>query len=111
MMGKMGYDIVVSKLDEKELAFSQDALKTYSRVKEVIWKGDLFRLVSPQTSDMASLLYVSEKQDKAVWFNYLGRKPLSGRQPGSDSVERFASGEEVPDSGSERISGHQFTDQ
>jgi alpha-galactosidase len=81
MMGKMGYDIVVSKLDEKELVFSQEALKTYSRVKDVIWKGDLFRLVSPQTSDMASLLYVSEKQDKALWFNYLvGNRYREGSQ-------------------------------
>ncbi|RAK00192.1 alpha-galactosidase [Larkinella arboricola] len=81
MMGKMGYDIVVSKLDEKELAFSQDALKTYSRVKDVIWQGDLFRLVSPQTSDMASLMYVSEKQDRAIWFNYLvGNRYREGSQ-------------------------------
>ncbi|WP_234734413.1 alpha-galactosidase [Tellurirhabdus bombi] len=71
MMGKMGYDIVVGKLDEKELSFSQEALKTYSRVKEVIWKGDLFRLVAPYKNNLASLMYVSEKQDKAVWFSYL----------------------------------------
>ncbi|GAB3902375.1 alpha-galactosidase [Larkinella knui] len=92
MMGKLGYDIVVSKLDEKELAFSQQALQTYSRVKDVIWQGDLFRLISPQTNDMASLLYVSEKQDKAVWFSYLvGNRyregsmapiPLKGLNPG-----------------------------
>lgn len=81
MMGKLGYDIVVSKLDEKELAFSQQALQTYSRVKEVIWKGDLFRLVSPQTNDIASLLYVSEKQDKAMWFSYLvGNRYREGSQ-------------------------------
>jgi alpha-galactosidase len=71
MMGKLGYDIVVSKLDEKELTFSQQALQTYSRVKDVIWQGDLFRLVSPQTNDIASLMYVNEKQDKAMWFSYL----------------------------------------
>ncbi|RRB07216.1 alpha-galactosidase [Larkinella rosea] len=71
MMGKMGYDIVVSKLDEKELAFSQQALQTYSRVKDIIWKGDLFRLTSPYGNDLASLMYVSEKQDKALWFSYL----------------------------------------
>ncbi|GAB3337469.1 alpha-galactosidase [Larkinella ripae] len=81
MMGKMGYDIVVSKLDEKELEFSQQALRTYARVKEVIWKGDLFRLVSPQTHNVASLLYVSEKQDKAVWFSYLvGNRYREGSQ-------------------------------
>ncbi|MFC5408509.1 alpha-galactosidase [Larkinella bovis] len=81
MMGKMGYDIVVSKLDEEELQFSQEALKTYSRVKDVIWQGDLFRLVSPQTNDLASLVYVSEKQDKAIWFNYLvGNRYREGSQ-------------------------------
>jgi len=71
MMGKMGYDIVVSKLDEKELSFSQEALKTYGRLSDVIWHGDLFRLVSPYGNDFASLSYVSEAKDKAVWFNYL----------------------------------------
>ncbi|WP_460639022.1 alpha-galactosidase [Larkinella harenae] len=81
MMGKMGYDIVVSKLDEKELEFSQEALKTYSRIKDVIWQGDLFRLVSPQTGDLASLVYVSEKQDRAIWFNYLvGNRYREGSQ-------------------------------
>ncbi|RIV19901.1 alpha-galactosidase [Fibrisoma montanum] len=71
MMGKLGYDIVVSKLDEKELQFSQEALKTYERVKEVIWQGDLYRLASPYTGDAASLMYVSDARDRAVWFTYL----------------------------------------
>jgi alpha-galactosidase len=73
MMGKLGYDIVVDKLDENELAFSQEVLRTYARVKDIIWHGDLFRLVSPYRSDrdVASLMYVNEKQDKAIWFNYL----------------------------------------
>ncbi|WP_128546805.1 alpha-galactosidase [Larkinella soli] len=81
MMGKMGYDIVVSKLEEKELAFSQEALKTYARLKDVIWKGDLFRLASPLTGDVASLLYVTEQQDRAVWFSYLvGNRYREGSQ-------------------------------
>ena len=71
MMGKIGYDIVVSKLTEPELAFSQQALKTYERVKNVIWQGDLFRLSSPYTSDVASAMYVSAAQDRAMWFTYL----------------------------------------
>ncbi|AUD02823.1 alpha-galactosidase [Spirosoma pollinicola] len=71
MMGKIGYDIVVSKLTEPELAFSQQALKTYDNIKNVIWKGDLFRLASPYTSDVASSLFVSEAKDRAVWFTYL----------------------------------------
>ncbi|WP_420151877.1 alpha-galactosidase [Spirosoma sp.] len=71
MMGKIGYDIVVSKLTEPELQFSQEALKTYDRIKPIIWQGDQFRLSSPYTSDVASLMYVNEAQDKAVWFSYL----------------------------------------
>ena len=71
MMGKLGYDIVVSKLAANDLAFSQQALKTYERLKPVIYQGDLFRLQSPYTNDIASVMYVSEKQDKAVLFSYL----------------------------------------
>lgn len=71
MMGKIGYDIVVSKLTEPELQFSQQALKDYERIKPVIWQGDQFRLSSPYASDVASLMYVNEAQDKAIWFSYL----------------------------------------
>lgn len=73
MMGKIGYDIVVSKLTEPELQFSQEALKTYDRIKTTIWQGDLFRLSSPYTNDVASLAYVSDAKDKAIWFSYLVR--------------------------------------
>jgi alpha-galactosidase len=73
MMGKLGYDIVVSKLNNNELLFSQQALQIYARLKDTIWQGDLFRLVSPYRlgSEIASLMYVNEKQDQAVWFAYL----------------------------------------
>jgi alpha-galactosidase len=83
MMGKLGYDIVVSKLSATDLAFSQQALKTYDRLKPVIYQGDLFRLQSPYTNDIASVMYVSEKQDKAVLFSYLVNS-------------RFKAGSELP---------------
>jgi alpha-galactosidase len=71
MMGKLGYDIVVSKLPEKDLQFSQEALKTYESVQGVIWHGDQYRLADPYKNDFASVLYVSEKADRAVSFTYL----------------------------------------
>ncbi|CAF3687802.1 unnamed protein product, partial [Adineta steineri] len=73
MMGKLGYDIVVSELDSNELLFSQQALQIYDRLKDTIWHGDLFRLVSPYRSgnDVASLIFVNEQRDHAVWFTYL----------------------------------------
>lgn len=71
MMGKMGYDIVVNKLDEKELLFSQNALKNYANLKETIWYGDMYRLVNSFENQMASVEFVSDKKDQAVMFNYL----------------------------------------
>ena len=97
MMGKLGYDIVVSKLDGHELAFSQQVLQNYARLKDIIYHGDLFRLVSPYRSDrdIASLVYVNENQDKAVWFTYLvGNRYQAGsngaiRMRGLDPTKKY----------------------
>ncbi len=70
MMGKLGYDIEVEKWNEDELAFSQQAVKTYKRLSSVIWQGDLFRLISPYEENRAVLMYVSEAKDKAVLYAY-----------------------------------------
>jgi alpha-galactosidase len=70
MMGKMGYDIQVNELTEKELKFSQDAIVNYKRLSDVIWHGDLYRLVSPYEENRAVLMYVSAAKTKAVLFNY-----------------------------------------
>jgi alpha-galactosidase len=70
MMGKLGFDIVVSKLEPNELQFCQQAVKNYNSIKEVVWHGDLFRLASPLENDFASLMYVNEAQNRAVMFNY-----------------------------------------
>ena len=70
MMGKMGYDIRVEEFSEEELEFSQQVLKDYDRLKDVIWFGEMYRLVSPYEEERASLMYVSEPKDKAVVFCY-----------------------------------------
>jgi alpha-galactosidase len=85
MMGKLGYDIVVSKLDENELLFSQQVLQSYTQLKDIIWHGDLFRLISPYrpNGDLASLIYVNEHQDKALWFTYLFSYRYQARSNGA----------------------------
>jgi len=83
MMGKMGYDLVVSHMKPDELTFSQQALKNYERLKPAIYHGDLYRLQAPYANDVSSMLYVSEKQDKAVLFSYL-------------MSNRFKAGSELP---------------
>ncbi|MEL6863186.1 MAG: alpha-galactosidase [Bacteroidota bacterium] len=70
-MGKLGFDIRVDELDEKELLFCQEAVKNYQGFKEVIWKGDLYRLRNPHHHDVASLMYVSPDKSRSIVFNYL----------------------------------------
>lgn len=74
MMDRMGYDINVSKMTPEELKFSQKAVETYTRLTPVIWQGDLYRLISPYDENRAVLMYVNEKKDKAVFFNYVLNK-------------------------------------
>ncbi len=71
MMGKMGYDIVVSKMSAKDLQFSQQALKNYKSMQDVIWRGDLFRLVNPWDGEIASEVFVNPEKTRAVMFNYI----------------------------------------
>ncbi len=71
MMGKLGFDIVVSKLNEKDLKFCQDAIKTYNAVKPIIWQGNQYRLQNPVGNDVAAVLYLNEEKTSGVIFNYL----------------------------------------
>jgi alpha-galactosidase len=71
MMGKLGFDIVVSKLDPKDLQFCQDAIKTYNTIKPIIWQGDQYRLANPQTGSFASILYLDSTKTAGIIFNYL----------------------------------------
>jgi len=70
MMGKMGYDIKVNEMTDNELKFSQNAIASYKRLSDVIWHGDLYRLVSPYEESRAVLMYVTSAKDKAVLFAY-----------------------------------------
>lgn len=93
MMGKLGFDIVVSELKEKELQFCQQAVKTYKSLSDVVWHGDLYRLADPRENDFASLMYVDEAKSRAVMFSYqvnnrygtgsLSPVKLKGLQPDS----------------------------
>jgi len=70
MMGTMGYGLEVKYMTENELKFSQDAIVTYRRLSDVIWHGDLYRLISPYEEHRAVLMYVNSDKNKAVLFAY-----------------------------------------
>lgn len=71
MMGKLGFDIVVSHLSENDLKYCQDAIKNYDSLKEIIWQGNQYRLSNPKESSVASMLYLNENKSSGVIFNYL----------------------------------------
>lgn len=71
MMGKLGFDIVVSELGDADLKFCQDAIKTYNTLKPVIFHGDQYRLSDPKTSAVASISYIDANKSSGVIFNYL----------------------------------------
>jgi alpha-galactosidase len=91
MMGKLGFDIPVNKMDENDLAFCQNAVKTYDSIKPIIYQGNQFRLSDPWHNSVASVMYLNEAQSAGVIFNYLvndryaeGSKfpiPLKGLDP------------------------------
>lgn len=71
MMGKLGFDIVVSKLNGNDLQFCQGAIKNYNEVKPIIWQGNQYRLSNPREKSVASVLYLNAEQSAGVIFNYL----------------------------------------
>ncbi|MDN3546977.1 alpha-galactosidase [Mucilaginibacter aquaedulcis] len=71
MMGKLGFDIVISKLSADDQAYLHGALNNYNNLKDVIWHGNQYRLQSPWDNDAASIMYVNEAKSTGVVFNYL----------------------------------------
>jgi len=71
MMGKLGFDIVVSELKEKDLRFCQEAINTYNTVKPIIWQGDQYRLQGPKDNAVAAIMYVNAEKTSGIVFNYL----------------------------------------
>lgn len=71
MMGKLGFDIVVSHLNEKDLAYCQDAIREYNSFKQIVWQGDQYRLADPRKGAVASVAYISKDRSEGIIFSYL----------------------------------------
>ncbi len=95
MMGKLGFDIVVSKLSANDLAFCQRALKNYDGYRYLILQGDQYRLQDPRENSVAAMLYLNPEKSKGVVFNYLvnnrydagSERPI--RMKGLDPQKRY----------------------
>lgn len=68
MMCKLGFDINLQSLKDYEMQFCHQAIENYKLLKNVIYDGDLYRLVSPYEGNHSALLYV--KENKSLLFAY-----------------------------------------
>lgn len=70
MQCKLGFDINVKELPKDEQAFCQSAVATYNRIKNIIFSGDQYRLVSPYEGNHTATVYVSESKKQAILYAY-----------------------------------------
>lgn len=69
-MCKLGFDLGLKELSADELAYCQQAVANFKRLKPVVLDGDQYRLVSPYESNHTSVMYVGADKNKAVVYAY-----------------------------------------
>lgn len=73
MSGRLGLELQPKSIPENERAFARQAIDNYkTHVRELVTKGDLYRLISPyeSTNAHAANMYVRKDKSKAVLFAY-----------------------------------------
>lgn len=93
-MCKLGFDIGLKNLSSDELAYCQQAIKNWNRLKPAILDGDLFRLVSPYDGNHMAVATVAKNRQKAVLFAYdlhprVGENVLPVKLAGLDADRKY----------------------
>lgn len=70
MMSKLGFDINVGDLNPREQEFCAHAVSLFNEEKKTILDGDQYRLVSPNKTEHAALMYVAKDKKAALLFAY-----------------------------------------
>lgn len=76
MSAKLGMDLQPKDMSPAEKEFSRNAIQEYNRVKHIVQRGDLYRLLSPYTSNRVALMYTLPDQKEALVFSYLKKKEI-----------------------------------
>lgn len=91
MSGRLGMEIQPRNMTEEEKALCRRAIADYKSVRDVVQQGDIYRLLSPYDhKGLASLMYVSENKERAVFYwwktehfvdEHLPRVQMAGLDP------------------------------
>ena len=69
MSGRLGMEIQPKNMTDEEKAQCRKAIEEYKRIRPVVQFGDIYRLLSPfDHKGAASLMYVIEQKDRAVFY-------------------------------------------
>ena len=69
MSGRLGMEIQPKNMTDEEKELCRKAIAEYKQVRPVVQFGDIYRLLSPYDhKGLASLMYVAEAKDKAVFY-------------------------------------------
>jgi len=69
MSGRLGMEIQPKNMTAEEKELCKKAIGEYKEIRPVVQFGDIYRLLSPfDKKGAASLMYVSEAKDKAVFY-------------------------------------------
>lgn len=69
MSGRLGMEIQPKNMTDEEKALCKKAIAEYKEIRPVVQLGNIYRLMSPYDYlGAASLMYVSDQKDKAVWY-------------------------------------------
>ena len=69
MSGRLGMEMQPKDMTDEEKDLCRRAIADYKEIRPVVQHGDIYRLVSPyDNKGLASLMYVDEMKQKAVFF-------------------------------------------
>lgn len=75
MSGRLGMEMVPADFNEEEKNFAIMAITNYKQIRDLVQFGELYRGISPQENNgLASLTYVTEDKNQAVFFAYNPRR-------------------------------------
>ena len=68
--GRLGMELQPKSLSPEERALADRCIRSYKQYRDLVFSGDLYRLVSPYSGDYYALMYVSPDKRRAVVFTY-----------------------------------------
>jgi alpha-galactosidase len=68
MMGSLGIGVNLTEWSEKEMEEARELVEKYKEVRDIIQRGNQYRLLSPRAGDTTAVQYVSRNRSRSVIF-------------------------------------------